>query len=436
MLTALCGKLHVHRWLLCPSVLLLVSSAAHALSASSNPNTGSYTVAWSAVSGAFSYTLEETIGGATTSYQFFGTTTLEKSFSGKAVGSYVYRIRACWIDWGSPGSELDPDNCDYIGDPLIVRVTPPVPTGLDGPSIDYNGDFTVEWNTASGFTSKLRERLNSGTWQVVHSGSAESDFRPNRTPGTWRYSVSACKGSNCSSWSSSIAVPVPSPPPVPTGLDGPTADYNGAFNMSWNSSARATGYRLYELRPNDTAGTYTVSGTSKNIVGKLDAPGTYSYRVRGCMPESVCGSWSGYVHVVVEGIPDTPTGLDGPEGIVPQNESYTVSWNETDSGSYELEERLAGGDWQFVPPSSRSPSRTLSNAAGMYSYHVCACHPENVCSGWSSPVTVTVKAPYMTTYQYDAQGRLTEVQHPNDVVTTYGYDSAGNRTSKESLSGN
>ena len=414
--------------------LLLTSSQVIAsMSGSPNPsNNGDYTVSWTPVSGAQSHQLyESTNGGATWGFPMsLPGSVNSKSFTGKAPGSYLYKLYSCW-QWIPPGQMFAETDCGYVNGTTTVTVRPPVPTGLDGPSIDYNGDFTVSWNTASGFTSKLRERLNSGTWSTVHSGSAESDFRPDRTPGTWRSGVRACLGSNCSLWSSSIAVSVPSPPSAPTGLDGPTTDYNGAFTMSWNTSSGATSYRLYEIRPDSSTYTYTVSSTSKGITDKLDAPGSYSYRVRGCMPESTCGAWSGYVNVDVQGPPNTPGGLNGPEQAVPEGESYTISWG-TSSGTYQLEEQPEGGDWQLVPAGSEPLSRILSNDPGAYWYQVRACHPENVCSGWSSPISVTV---FETTasYGYDARGRLQQVNHPNGVVTDYGYDAAGNVISKSSL---
>lgn len=415
--------------------LLLTSGQALAsMSGAPNPSgNGDYTVSWTPVSGAQSHKLyESTNGGATWGFPMsLPGSVNSKSFTGKAAGSYLYKLYSCW-QWIPPGQMYAETQCGYVNGTTTVTVRPPVPTGLDGPSIDYNGDFTVSWNTAPGFTSQLRERLDSGTWSTVHSGSAESDFRPNRTPGTWRYGVRACLGSNCSTWSSSITVPVPTPPSAPTGLDGPSTDYNGAFTMSWNSSSGATSYRLYEVRPDSTTSTYTLSSTSQGISGKLEAPGTYSYRVKGCMPESVCGAWSGYVEVDVEGPPSAPAGLDVSPQSVPQNESYTVSWSGSGSGTYELEEQTEGGDWQLVPPGSELLSRTLSNDRGTYWYQVRACHPENVCSGWSSPIDVTV---FGTTniYEYDARGRLEQVNHPDGVVTDYGYDAAGNVTSKSSL---
>lgn len=407
-------------------------SRAESMSVSPNPShNGDYTVSWTAVHGAQWYELYESINGGAWGDPVLVSNT-SKSYTDRAAGSYKYRIGSC-LTLGPPAYPNYQFQCGYDFGSVTVTVRPPVPTSLDGPSIDYNGDFKVTWNTAPGFTSKLRERLNSGGWSTVHSGSAESDSRWNRPPGNWRYGVRACLGSNCSNWSSSITVQVPAPPPAPTGLDGPTTDYNGAFTMSWNSSSGATTYNLYEFGPNNSTATYDVDGTTENIVEKLDAPGTYSYQVEGCNPESVCGPRSGFVDVVVEAPPDPPAELFPPPEPVPHDESYTISWNASPrSDTYELQEKPEGGAWQTVSQSSEL-SRTLSHDPGVYWYQVRGCHEEDVCSvSWSPAISVTVKLAFTTTYEYDAQGRLKQVKHPHGVVTDYVYDSAGNRTSKES----
>lgn len=90
MTTGLLQISRAQRRLSCLALLFFASAPAYAsLVASPNPNTGSYTVEWGGVNGAFSYTVYETYEGVTTSYGFLNSTTFEKSFSGKAVGIYI-----------------------------------------------------------------------------------------------------------------------------------------------------------------------------------------------------------------------------------------------------------------------------------------------------------------------------------------------------------
>ena len=68
--------------------------APGAVSFDANPNNGSYTVNWGAVTGASSYTLQESAngGGWVTRYTGSGT---NKALSGRVGGSYSYQVRAC-----------------------------------------------------------------------------------------------------------------------------------------------------------------------------------------------------------------------------------------------------------------------------------------------------------------------------------------------------
>ncbi len=79
-----------------------VASVAVALAPSTVPTlnlpatafNGSYNVAWSAASGAERYELEESANGGAWA-QVHNAISQSKAFSGKAAGSYNYRVRAC-----------------------------------------------------------------------------------------------------------------------------------------------------------------------------------------------------------------------------------------------------------------------------------------------------------------------------------------------------
>ncbi len=383
---------------------------------------GAYTISWNTATGATSYRLQERLGSGSWA-QIHSNSATSKAVSGRSSGTYSYRVRGC-----GPESV-----CSNWSGAISVVVKPPpaVPSGLSGPATDYNGSYTVSWNSATGATLyKLQERLGSGTWTQIHSGSATSKAVSGKSPGTYSYRVQGCgPESVCSGWSSIISVTTVPPPAAPTVLTGPTTDYNGAYTISWNSSSGATSYRLEErIGAGSWSQIYSGASTSRAISGK--AAGSYSYRARACNVESACGSWSATRTVTVPPPPTTPTGLTATE---PQSGSYTVSWNSSSgSSTYRLEERQGGGSWGQVYSGS-STGKAISGKEGgfAYSYRVKGCNAESVCSGWSGTYTIVVIGD-TTTYEYDELGRLIRVSHPNAVITEYEYDSAGNRLSTES----
>lgn len=310
---------------------------------------------------------------------------------------------------------------------------PNTPTGLTGPITDYNGSYTISWNSSTGATYyALQRQLGTGTWSGIYSGSSTSKAESSLAAGTYSYRVSACNELVCSGWSATHITTVEAAPATPTGLTGPTTDYDGSYTISWNSSARSTSYRLEEkVGTGSWAQIYSGTSLSEAISGK--SAGTYSYRVKGCNSESVCGSWSVTHITTVEAAPATPTGLTGPG--TDYDGSYTISWNASSgSVSYTLEEQLGAGAWTQIYSGASLSHGVVGNADGTYNYRVKGCNPESVCSDWSTPHTVSVSSapangPWATVdYSYDALGRLIEVADSISGSTEYQYDSAGNRT--------
>lgn len=365
-------------------------SALASITGSPTPNSGSYTISWTAYTGATEYRLyESTNGGSTWGLQYYSFST-SKSFSGKSPGNYTYRVYWCQMVWRR-GELLDIcRNTNYGNTTVVVQAAPPpVPTGLTGPATDYNGSYTISWNASSGATNyRLQQKLGSGSWVQVHYGSPRSKAISGNAAGTYYYRVQACNSSACSNWSSTRTVVVAGPPSVPGGLTGPTTDYNGAYTISWNSSSGASSYRLEQkLGSGSWVQKYSGGSLSKAISG--NGAGTYYYRVRGCNIESVCSSWSAIRTVVVAAAPSVPAGLTGPG--TDYNGAYTISWNASSgSSSYRLEEQAGSGSWSQIHSGSALSKAISGKSAGSYSYRVRGCNAESVCSAWSATRVVTV----------------------------------------------
>ena len=185
-----------------------------------------------------------------------------------------------------------------------VQAAPSTPAGLTGPTTDYNGSYIISWSASINSTSyTLQERLGSGSWVQIYSGSSLSQAISGNNAGTYSYRVKGCNvESVCSAWSSTHSVVVEAAPSTPGGLTGPSTDDDGFFTISWNTSTNSTSY---QLQRNFDAGTWTqiYSGTATNKAESVTSAGSYGYRVRGCNVEVICSGWSS-THTVL--IPDPP----------------------------------------------------------------------------------------------------------------------------------
>ena len=325
------------RWrALALTVGLVVGSAAHAgLSASPNPSAnGSYTVSWTKVAGALSYQLQE--GDAIV----FNGTGLSKAFSGKAAGSYTYRLLYC-ENLGHPiGIACLPSAYDA----LTVTVSgtaptpPPAAPTLTVPANSNTGSYPVSWTKPSGATRfELQEKAGTAGWKAAYAGGATSSAFANKGAGTYAYRVRACKGAgNCGGWSASRSVQVirfsatitASPNPAP----------GGNYKVSWTSPVSGGGYRLHERFNNGQATIHTVVGRSKTFANK--APGRYAYSLDACLAilgQSTCYSTNASVTVTVPA--PTPTGTISANPspcTIPAGEtrcSTTVTWSTQNAGS-------------------------------------------------------------------------------------------------------
>ena len=112
-----------------------IPGAPPALTVPANNCTGSYTVSWGGVSGASSYNLQQQVnGGSWTTVSSAAATSW--AASGKASGSYGYRVQSCNVS-----------GCSGWSASAATVVTIPVPIAINGQS--YQGTDTVGSNGGS-----------------------------------------------------------------------------------------------------------------------------------------------------------------------------------------------------------------------------------------------------------------------------------------------
>jgi len=158
-------------------------------------STGSYTVSWGSVSGATSYTLQQSSNGGSWSTAYTGSAT-SKALSGKGNGTYTYRVEACNAGGCGAWSATHA---------IKVALIPAEPAQISAPTqVPYPGNaWSVSWSAVSGATRYVLRRSFVGTSSVntIYSGSGTSAVDLT-TPGTYLYAVQACNAIGCSGWRS------------------------------------------------------------------------------------------------------------------------------------------------------------------------------------------------------------------------------------------
>ncbi|MGG6462359.1 RHS repeat protein, partial [Solilutibacter silvestris] len=324
---------------------------------------GSYAVTWSTTATTDSYVLEESANGGAWMTLYNGTST-NAAVSGKAPGSYAYRVKAC----NTLGCSA------YSATSTVQVIAPPsaAPT-LTAPTLNTTGSYAVSWTTISGADNYvLEESANGGSsWAQAYSGAGASANIAGKSAGTYTYRVKACNAAGCGGYSATAQTQVMFPPSGVPALTVPGSSYNGAYTATWSSVSTADRYELEESANGGSwMQVYSANGTSMGFTGK--AAGTYTYRVRACNA-SGCGGYSNTGQAQVVSAPATAPSL-----TVPANSyggTYAITWTTVATADrYELIESVNGGGWTLAYNGSATNAGFSGRAAGTYAYQVRACN--------------------------------------------------------------
>jgi len=382
-------------------------ASAPSLSAPASSYTGSYTVSWTGVATATSYTLQiSSNGGSTWSTAYSGGAT-SWGASGQGDGSYTYRVQACNVGGCGPWS----------GNGTTTVLLPPASApGLSVPGSSTNGSYTVSWGgvaTATSYT--LQISIDSGGWSTVQSSGATSWGASGQATATYGYRVQACNAGGCGPWSGTATTNVLLPPGSAPSLSVPGSSTTGSYTVSWGAVATASSYTLQES-VNGGGWTTVQSGSATSWSTSGRATGSYAYHVQACNA-SGCGPWSGSATVSVLLPPATPTGLQATitvwslnatsaasspsnkvgafstqASVAPMTRSYaytlSASWNASGTASsYDLQYCKTGATCVTTTTSATSVSG-ITITIGTYAVSVRACNSAG-CSAWSSSVAPT-----------------------------------------------
>jgi RHS repeat-associated protein len=369
------------------------------LTVAPNPSPdGTYTVSWDGAPGVSRYVLKEQANGGAETTAYDGENP-SWAATGKAIGTYVYRVQACnpvCGDWSETVTEIVQPPPGAIAS---ITATP-------NPSTD--GGFRVDWsNVPATIAYLLEEQIDGGDWRVVQSDWPTTWSTSGRPNGTYRYRARAWNLSGYGPYSAVLTVPVqiagPPPPAWIKAEPGPITT-SSTYLVSWAVVTNATGYQLEQRIGSSTTWSPVYNGTSTSWQATNQSAGVYRYRARaknGTILGAPTSEWVQTVQAAPPAIPLPPTILLSSDTST--DGRYTVSWNAPDRAtSYELWEKYRYGvnnefgDAAFsriVASGSRvwspNPPKT---GYGNYYYQAKACNVSG-CSGPSDMVVVKVRLP-------------------------------------------
>ena len=362
----------------------LPPSTVPTLSLPGSSYSGSYTATWSASAGATTYQLEESANGGAWTAAYNGAAT-SQAYSGRAAGSYAYRVRAC-----------NPAGCTgYSGTAAItVLYAPASAPSVSSPGFNNTGSYSISWTAVANATRyQLEESALGGGWTAIYNSSGTSIPVSGKTAGNYAYRATACNAAGCGPTSATVTTSVVLPPTAAPSASVPGSNVTGSYTVSWSVVGAATGYHVWErVNGGNWVSVYDAAPTSMSVSGKANA--TYGYVVRGCNAGG-CGPWSAEVSTVVNvppAIPATPTGLtairDFDDTTTPGTWAADVNWQGSYGATrYELQQqRGTTVSIAYNGPSTwvRIP-RVGTTAALTYWIRACSA---NGCSAWSAPVSL------------------------------------------------
>ncbi|MGH8400147.1 MAG: hypothetical protein ACRESU_03510 [Gammaproteobacteria bacterium] len=354
---------------------------------------GAYTLSWSSISGASSYTVAEQQSDGSWKSVYDGSA-LSTTISGKPGGAYNYRLIGCVSD-----------GCGTSGPILSVGVAPTVPV-LTVPSGVQNGSYTVSWTTPTDATSYDLQEYSNGAWSTIASGTSSNSITRPQVGGSYQYRARANNEYGTRGYTATSAVVVVSPPiPAKPTFDlNPTA--NGAYHVSWTPPAGTVDHYHLQESLNGGAWTTIYTGGTSPWPASGKSGGNYIYRVNACSTadDTACSSYSD--NSVIEWVLSAPSKPAAPNFNVSYNispnGSYTVSWTAPTGAvnrvRYTLEELPPGGSWtQKYTLGSGTSWSSSGRANGTYEYRVLSCNTDAdnhaICSGYSSSASVYVANP-------------------------------------------
>ena len=366
---------------------------------------GRPTLKWNAVSGAAKYEVyrARSRSGEYIKYSTVTGTSYTNTSYIENGNTYYYKVRALKSD-GTAGAWSS-----------IVAVT--YKQTLSAPAVtggnDAQGRPTLKWNAVSGAAKYEVYRARSKDGDYIKystvTGTSYTNTSYIENGNTYYYKVRALKSDGTAgAWSSVVSVTYKQTLSAPAVTGG--NDAQGRPTLTWKAVSGAAKYEVYRARSKD--GTYTkystTTGTAYTNSSYLTSGATYYYKVRALDANGNAGPYSAVVSVTCRLKLPAPTVTGGNDA----QGRPTLKWNAvTGAAKYEVyRARSMNGDYvkySTVTGTSYTNTSYLANGTTYY-YKVRALGSDGSYGPYSTPVSVTYKAPFgapLVTGSKDSQGR-------------------------------
>ena len=370
-----------------------------------NDAQGRPTLTWNAVSGAAKYEVyrARSLNGDYIKYSTVTGTSYTNTSYIENGNTYYYKVRALKSD-GTAGAWSSVVSVTYK-----QTLSAPAVTGGN----DAQGRPTLKWNAVTGAAKYEVYRARSKDGDYIKystvTGTSYTNTSYIENGNTYYYKVRALKSDGTAgAWSSVVSVTYKQTLSAPAVTGG--NDAQGRPTLKWNAVTGAAKYEVYRARSKD--GDYikysTVTGTSYTNTSYIENGNTYYYKVRALKSDGTAGAWSSIVAVTYKQTLSAPavTGGNDAQG------RPTLKWNAVSGAAkYEVyRARSMNGDYvkySTVTGTSYTNTSYLANGTTYY-YKVRALGSDGSYGPYSTPVSVTYKAPFgapLVTGRKDSQGR-------------------------------
>ena len=370
-----------------------------------NDAQGRPTLKWNAVTGAAKYEVyrARSKDGDYIKYSTVTGTSYTNTSYIENGNTYYYKVRALDAN-GTAGAWSSIVSVTY-------KQTLSAPTVTGGN--DAQGRPTLTWKAVTGAAKYEVYRARSLNGDYIKystvTGTSYTNTSYIENGNTYYYKVRALKSDGTAgAWSSVVSVTYKQTLPAPTVTGG--NDAQGRPTLTWKAVSGAAKYEVYRARSKD--GTYTkystTTGTAYTNSSYLTSGATYYYKVRALDANGNAGPYSAVVSVTCRLKLTAPTVTGGTDA----QGRPTLKWNAVSGAAkYEVyRARSMNGDYvkySTVTGTSYTNTSYLANGTTYY-YKVRALGSDGSYGPYSTPVSVTYKAPFgapLVTGSKDSQGR-------------------------------
>ena len=374
-----------------------------------NDAQGRPTLKWNAVSGAAKYEVyrARSLNGDYIKYSTVTGTSYTNTSYIENGNTYYYKVRALKSD-GTAGPWSSIVSVTYRA---ASTGTLPAPTVTGGN--DTQGRPTLKWNAVSGAAKYEVYRARSLNGDYIKystvTGTSYTNTSYIEDGNTYYYKVRALDANGTAgAWSSVVSVTYKQTLPAPTVTGG--NDAQGRPTLTWKTVTGAAKYEIYRSYSRD--GSYskysTQTSTAYTNSSYLTSGTTYYYKVRALDANGNAGPYSAVVSVTCRLKLSAPSVTGGKDS----QGRPTLKWNAvTGAAKYEVyRARSKDGDYikySTVTGTSYTNISYLANGTTYY-YKVRALGSDGTAGPYSTPVSVTYKAPFgapLVTGSKDSQGR-------------------------------